>query len=493
MTAHITKIGLIQNAPLPGDFSANLRHIVQGYRDCLDHGAQLVIAPAAALCGLEPRSLTGRSSFMKQMRAAMVTLSRELGSAPLLLGGYSDVIAEEELWEAGENDYYDTAADPDSAVVPVPYLLEHDSVTELEDGEITDILGTSVYVTIGDEEMLPDGPNLDMMVQLSTAPWYTGAEQKEADACSWQARVNQAVFISSHATGTAGQRLFSGGSAVYGKDGSVLSRLPFFETAAKVVNLSARYAAEPLPDSVDMLRMALERGLRDTVRNNGYSGVCVPQDAPNSTLLTALAVSALGSGNVCGISFKGQTAATECLHTDSLTPDASGLTAAANAIFRREEAGAALTARMETLLMLTLAEERGMMLLSPLDRSSLMTGHFSLYGESGGHLAPLANLYRIDIYMLSKRFSEQHPDLFGSLEEPARPEQDRIIHELADRNISPSELLSNNGMLFKENDVRLIQRQMIASELKRTQLPVVLHVDAPEQQHRFPISHRLND
>mgnify|MGYP003290563751 FL=1 len=49
MNTNISKIGLIQTAPLPGDFSNNLRAIVQGYRECLDHGAEVVIAPAASL------------------------------------------------------------------------------------------------------------------------------------------------------------------------------------------------------------------------------------------------------------------------------------------------------------------------------------------------------------------------------------------------------------------------------------------------------------
>ena len=99
----------------------------------------------------------------------------------------------------------------------------------------------------------------------------------------------------------------------------------------------------------------------------------------------------------------------------------------------------------------------------------------------------------MDVYLLSKRFAEQHADLFGTLAEPAHPEQDRIIHELADRNVSAGELLSRHELLFRENDVRLLQRRLIASELKRTQLPLVLHVDAPEEQLRFPVTHRMND
>lgn len=499
MTAKIKKIGLIQNAPLPGDFSANLRAIVQGYRDCLDHGAELVIAPAAALCGIDPRSLVNRRSFLRQLNAAMCTLSRELGSAPLLLGGYGKVIDDSELaedeWllEGAENDYFDDSLDPEPDVVPVPFLLEHDSVTELEDAEVTTVDDTDIYVLIGDEEVLPESSDFDILVHLSAEPWYAGAADKVHDRCSWEAQTNVCTVVHCAAVGMYGNRIYGGGSALYNSEGKPLMRLPFFETAAKVGNTAGKTLAPALPEAAEMLRMAVERGIRDTVRNNGYGGACIPADHPNSTLLTALAVSALGSGNVCCVTFEGNKAAAETLHADCICHESDSVQQAAAALLHLESPTPALTQRLRASMTMTEAEARGLMLLSPLDRRDIMTGQFTLYGDTCGYLAPLSNLYEMDIYMLCKHFSEQQPDLFGSLTEPTHPERDRIIHELADRNVGASDLLKHNSLLFKENDVRLIQRQIIASELKRAQMPIVLHVDAPAEQLRFPISHRLND
>lgn len=499
MPVKIKKIGLIQNAPLPGDFSANLRAIVQGYRDCLDHGAELVVAPAAALCGIDPRSLANRRSFLRQMNAAMGTLSRELGSAPLLLGGYGKVfddgelIEDEWLMEGAENDYFDESLDPEPAVVPVPFLLEHNSVTELEDAEVTTVGNTEIFVMIGDDEILPEGSDFDILVHLSIDAWYAGSAERTHDRCAWEAQTNVASVVNCAPVGMYGNKIYGGGSAVYNSSGKPLLRLPFFENAAKVTNLTGKTLAPALPDATEMLCMAIERGIRDTVRNNGYGGACIPADHPNSILLTALAVSALGSGNVCCITFEGNKAAAEILRTDCICHEADSVQYAAAALLHLESPTPALTQRLRASMTMTEAEARGLMLLSPLDRRDIMTGQFTLYGDTCGYLAPLSNLYEMDIYLLSKRFSEQQPDLFGALTEPTHPERDRIIHELADRNIGASDLLKHNSLLFKENDVRLIQRQIIASELKRSQMPIVLHVDAPAEQLRFPISHRLND
>lgn len=89
---------------------------------------------------------------------------------------------------------------------------------------------------------------------------------------------------------------------------------------------------------------------------------------------------------------------------------------------------------------------------------------------------------------LERRFFSLWQEAAG----PERPEQDLIIHKLADCNVAAGSLIMGLNARFKENDVRLIQRQIIASELKRSQLPTVLHVDSPDEQLLFPLSHRLN-
>ena len=135
----------------------------------------------------------------------------------------------------------------------------------------------------------------------------------------------------------------------------------------------------------------------------------------------------------------------------------------------------------------------GYMLLSPLARREIMMGDFTLYGDSCGALAPLGNLYEMDLHLLCSLLREENPELFGVLEEPRNPEIDRIIHEIADRNTAPSELANDRGGLFREDDVRQVQRRLITSALNRTQIPMVLHVDSPAEQLRFPVFNRMND
>lgn len=495
MSAPYTKIGLIQNSPLPGDFSANLRAIVQGYRECLDHGAEIILAPADALCGLAPRDLSKRASFLHQMRAAFDALSHELGSAPLLTCGYSSPISEEDLWDGllGEEENDPEQPAPDLCLVP--YLVEKDTVTELDDGEVNFIDEHTVFVCIGEEEMLPDTEPCDLMVHFGTEPWHTNAPMQDAEARAWEARTNGSPVACLRPYGVAGSSVYGGGSSLHDGAGNLALRLPLFRNGAAVADLRRPKPVPALPTPESQMRDALELGIRDTVRHHGYGGVCLPLDHPNSTLLAALAVSALGSSNVCGITFDHNTAAAKALGIDALEWSQGDMpTAAAEAAGIAEDSfRRALTARIRAAMMQTYAESRGLMLLSPIDRHAALTGDFTLYGDTCGHLAPLGNLYQVDIYLLSCQFREEHSQLFGALAQPADSTQDRILHELADLNIGAADLLEKQGILFKENDVRFLQRRLISTALRRQQLPTVLHVDPVQERLTLPTDHRLND
>ncbi len=495
------KIGIIQNAPLTADFSGNLRTIVQGYRECLDHGATLVIAPATALCGPEPGALANRRSFLTQTQAALDALSHELGSTPLLLGASASLYPfGDDEWDELSNSggVNEQDAEPDSCIALVPFLIEKDTVTELEDAAVTPIAGLNVYVDIcdgddgpGNGEILPFDSSFDLLVHLAATPWHINAAQQNEESRSWEARSNMVPVVCAQPVGTAGSTLYGGGSGIYTPQGKALLRLPFFEAANRVVSLAATAQARALPKPEDLLVLALTRGIRDSVRQNGYTAICLPLDHPNAPLLSALCAEAIGSANVHGVSFGSNEHAptlASALGISLQRLDAAPVLAAAGA-----EEGSALATRLQAAMLVSQAEEREQMLLSPIGRHEVMLGRFTLYGESCGCLAPLGNLYRMDIQLLTQYLCERHPGICGPLHEPENPVQDRIIHELADRNIAASALLANNPILFTENEVRLVQRRIISSAQKRSQLPTILHVAAPSEQLTFPLCHRMND
>ena len=99
------KIGLIQNDPITADLSRNLRQIVQGYRECLEHGADIVVASAHALCGAGVKDLAKRISFLQQTEDAIETLGR---------------LAKEPYYQHDGEDYYVGVAEATGEIHSMP-------------------------------------------------------------------------------------------------------------------------------------------------------------------------------------------------------------------------------------------------------------------------------------------------------------------------------------------------------------------------------------
>lgn len=499
--SRLSKIGIIQNAPLTADLSNNLRQIVQGYRECLEHGAQLVVAASDALCGHALQALAYRRTFLQQTQNALKTLAAELGDVPLLLGAYTFLFDDEPYDPAISpkiQDDFDLICNGEgdrekAAPTLVPFLLQHGSVTELFEGEVADIQGLQVYVDCDDMEILPDYHPLHLIVRLPSKPWYAGEEGEDDRTRSWESRQSGVPVIQVKSVGTADGRLYSGGSALYGSNGQVAERLPFFESHNRVLDLKRRSRTSPDGETGHILRKALVRGIRDTVRNNGYSGVSICMDQKNSPLLAALSILALGADNVWGVTFQGNAAMAEAMGISCRRINIDPVSAEAAACMPGTDSRE-LQSRIASAMQMTLAEQRGFMQMTALSRSEIMTGSFTLYGESCGYLAPLGSLYEEEICQLCTQLKPQFPSLASIPSEPENPELNLIIHDLADKNLSSTALLEGYGSAdYKENDVRLVQRKIMASALKRSQFPMALHIEPDEEQLSYPISHRLND
>ncbi len=488
------KIGLIQNDPITADLSRNLRQIVQGYRECLEHGADIVVASAHALCGAGVKDLAKRISFLQQTEDAIETLAAELSNTPLIVGAYAlpqtftQIFGEDSDCEDEPAYVFNEATEGRI----VPYLLENGDVTELTAAETIDINGVNVYIDMHELEVLIDDEDVDLIVHMPTTSWHTKLAQENEENRLWEATQNNAPVVCVRPVATADGVIYGGGSGVYLPGNVTHTRLPFFEPAAKVARISSTSTARALPTDEELLTLALEHGIRDTMRLNGYVGVCLSLDEPHSLLLAALCAEAVGASNVHGISFTQEKNRAESLHivTKHFKETESSQETQAEFADTMEEV---LRSRQRNTLLITYADRHGLLPLSAITRHDIMLNNFVLYGNAGGYLAPLGNMYEMDAYMLSTYFNEKHDGLFGTLKQPEHPEQDRIIHELADRNISAGALLNDHVCPFSESDVRSVQRRIIASAQKRTQLPMVLRIDAEYQRLDIPTIHRLND
>ena len=99
------KIGLAQINTTVGDLPGNFEKILAAYRQAVEAGAELVLAPELAVTGYPPQDLLFKSRFVPASLEILQRLQGEVGAAPLLVG----FVAPHEQGQPGQF-FYNAAA-----------------------------------------------------------------------------------------------------------------------------------------------------------------------------------------------------------------------------------------------------------------------------------------------------------------------------------------------------------------------------------------------
>ncbi len=181
------------------------------------------------------------------------------------------------------------------------------------------------------------------------------------------------------------------------------------------------------------MRLALELGLGDYVRKNGFSEVVIGLSGGiDSALTAALAVEALGAGRVHCVSMPSRYSSAETqqdarslaegLGTDfrelPIEPlvEAAGETLAASFTGREPDlAEENLQARIRGVLLMALSNKFGWLVIATGNKSELSVGYATLYGDMAGGFALLKDVFKTDVFRLAEHLNERaaagvHPE-----------------------------------------------------------------------------------
>ncbi len=263
------KIGIIQTSPVTGDFSVNLRAIVQGYRECLDRGAELIVASALSLCGHQPMDLAARRSFIMQAEAALNALSQEVSSVPLILGATREFDPEEVEGEDDDDAWVEDEPNEGSSgrtmIGVSSFLLEQVTVTLIEEDTVHLDNGMRVHVECSSELSLPVEEDFNILVKLPLAPWFRGELEASEEDRAWEAGQFDSTVICVRAVGSQEGEVYAGGSTVHSPDGVLRGRLPLFAAKNMVMDTEKARPVASLPEPMEQVRQALVSGIREHV------------------------------------------------------------------------------------------------------------------------------------------------------------------------------------------------------------------------------------
>jgi NAD+ synthase len=338
--------------------------------------------------------------------------------------------------------------------------------------------------------------------------------------------------------------VFDGGSFILNPDCSLGGRLPSFaETVAKVVfaRQTGGWRCVEAPDApvldddkADYAACVL--GLRDYVQKNNFPGVVLGMSGGvDSALCAALAADALGPSSVHAImlpyrytSGESLQDAAECAELLGLRYDilpiaaaVEGVEAALAPLFAGMTRGVTeenIQARARGILLMSVSNKFGPLLVTTGNKSEMSVGYATLYGDMNGGFNPIKDLYKTEVYRLSRLRNGWRPE--GALgpdgqvipdniltraptaelrenqtDQDSLPPYDvldRILERLVEREEPIAKIVADG---FDRETVTRVERMLNLAEYKRRQAAPGVKVTLRNfgRDRRYPIVNRFRD
>jgi NAD+ synthase (glutamine-hydrolysing) len=433
-------IALAQVNPTVGDLEGNSALIKNFTKKAAELGASLVVFPEMVLTGYPIEDLSLRKSFQEASKSALNKLANDLKNQELgnlhVIVGYLDSTGETNKLGVPAGSPENAAAIIHDGKIIKKYVKHHlpnygvfDEYRYFVPGEEScsiDIEGIKISLAICEDIWQDGGPiseiskeNSDLLIVINGSPFEHGKDDVRLDLLQKRVKQINAPIAYLNLVGGQDELVFDGDSIVVNKDGSVASRSSQFVEELVVFEFEKNKAIKPSiirkrSDDLEEVYQALVVGLRDYVlKNNIESVVLGLSGGIDSALVAAIAVDALGSENVYGVSMPSQ------YSSEHSKNDAKDLAQNLNINYRTVEikpffdsfqnslhltslAEENLQARLRGITLMGISNQEGHLVLATGNKSELAVGYSTIYGDAVGGFAPIKDVPKTLVWKLAK-------------------------------------------------------------------------------------------
>ena len=446
------KIALAQLNPTVGDYTANVRAMLQTAEAAAAQGARLVVFPELAVCGYPPKDLIESSDFLRAAQDAAAELTQAtarpgmpamLFGAPLpslkrpgklarnvaVLCDRGQVLLEQQKMLLPFYDVFDEQRyfEPGTE----QYLVELDgevlAITICEDAwNDKDFWPERWYENDPVDRLMqqrtPDGRAPELILNISASPYWEGKESVRREMLATVARRHNVPVAIANQVGGNDSLIFDGNSFALRCDGELIAQaasfatdLIFFDTACDQPPLIANTDADIAQDW-----QALVLGTGDYLHKTGFTQALVGLSGGiDSALVAAIAVEALGKENVFGIGMPSEFSSSHSIDDArelaanlgirfELLPIRGGvdaMTATLDPVFHGTPFGLAeenVQSRLRGVLLMAVSNKLGHLVLTTGNKSEMATGYCTLYGDMAGALAVIGDVWKTRVYQLAR-------------------------------------------------------------------------------------------
>jgi len=540
------RVAIAQIDPTVGDLDGNTGLISRSMARAREQQADLVVLPELCLPGYPAEDLYLKPHFVRANVAALEALATETTGITALVGFAEPVGQPPERLRDGPaaapvHNSLALLADGQIAAVHrknrLPNYGVFDEARYFEPGgepTVCEISGIRVGLTVC-EDLWVEGPpgsleaaaGARILVNASGSPYLRGKGADRERMFADRARAYGLPLVFCNMVGGQDELVFDGHSCVVDAGGAVVARARQFSEDLLLWELGGGAARieEPLSD-LDEVYAALELGVRDYVRKNGFERALVGLSGGiDSALVALLAADALGPGQLTCVVMPSpySSEATQAdaralaanLGCELIELPIAPAMAAYGEILDSHWSAAGLAAenvqaRIRGNLLMALSNDHGSLLLSTGNKSEMSVGYATLYGDMAGGLAVIKDVPKQLVYALVEHRNaraggpivpasvlERPPSAelrADQLDEDSLPPYailDRILEGYVERDRSREQLVADGLDDEVVDDVlRLVDR----AEYKRRQSPPGIRITSKAfgRDRRLPITNRFS-
>ena len=421
-----------------GAVRANAERIAVMIAEARDeYGADVVLFPELALCGYPPEDLLMRPGFLRDCAEAIEAVAKAATGGITAVVGWPEAAgsvvynAASVLRDGRIERTYRKRELPNYAVFDERRYFDvdpdrEDCVFEVKDVPIGLIICEDLWFAEPIASTVRNGAELVLVPNAS--PFERDKHAQRDALLAQRTQETGAAIAYLNVVGGQDALVFDGASVVANGDGSVHPAAAAFTDQWLVVDYD-REARSFLPvqwiDDGDESRDALAwraivRGIQDYCRKNGFTRTWLGLSGGiDSSMVLALAVDALGADNVTAVRLPSRYTAglsndladEQCralgvkMLTVPIEKPFQGYLDALSQAFEGQAVDVTeenLQSRTRGAILMALANKLGGLLLTTGNKSEYAVGYATIYGDMCGGYAPIKDLYKTEVFALSK-------------------------------------------------------------------------------------------
>ncbi len=400
--------------------------------------------------------------------------------------------------------------------------------------------GVCIGLTICEDIWVEKGPVADnaaagakIVINISASPYHMRKVQEREKMLSRRAKAHGVCIAYANMAGGQDEIVFDGQSMVVDARGKVFARAKSFREDLLILDMpagvrgkSVRPRKEPYLSVEEEVLQALVLGTRDYVRKNGFEKVVLGlSGGVDSALVAAVAVEALGAGNVTALFMPSRYSSVQSLQdakavaqnlnirmeTVGIEPIFQTYLKELSPFFDKLPANIAeenLQARIRGNLLMAFSNKFGWMVLTTGNKSETSVGYTTLYGDMAGGFAVIKDLYKEWVYRLSAHVNkkagrkiipvsvlskeptaELRPNQKDSDSLPPYARLDPVLKAYVEKNMGIAELIAGG---FQPALVKRVAQLVDRNEYKRRQAAPGIKITpmAFGKDRRYPITNK---